>query len=80
MIQKLEGDVRNHIRVQHQLRMHIDGLQEQLTELSKSNESQAKHLDRYKKERRRMEELVTLKEGQVDNLEAEVRDLHHRTQ
>jgi len=47
-----------------------------LTELGKSNESQAKHLDRYKKERRRMEELVTLKEGQVEKLEADVRELH----
>jgi hypothetical protein len=46
-----------------------------LTELNKAGESQAKYVDRLKKERRRMEELVTLKEGQVEKLENEKREM-----
>lgn len=56
--------------------MHIEGLQEQLTELSTSSSSQTRKLseaiDRLKKDRRRLDELVTFKEGQVERLECEI--------
>ena len=38
MLQKQESDVRNHIRNEHQLRIHIDSLQEKLIDLEKQTE------------------------------------------
>ncbi len=34
-IQKLEGDVRNHIRVEQQLKLHIEGMQQQFDDMMK---------------------------------------------
>ena len=39
MLQKQESDVRNHIRNEHQLKIHIDSLQEKLNELAKQTEN-----------------------------------------
>jgi hypothetical protein len=49
-----------------------------LTELNKLGESQGKYIEKLKKERRRMEELVSLKESQVDRLESEKREINNR--
>ncbi|CAG9311942.1 unnamed protein product [Blepharisma stoltei] len=38
MLQKLEAEVRNHIRVEHQLKLHIETSQSKVDELEKSNE------------------------------------------
>jgi len=38
MIQKLEGDVRSHISIQHQLRMHIDSLNDNISSLTRDQE------------------------------------------
>lgn len=37
MLQKQESEVRNHIKTEHQLKLHIDSLQHQITELEKLN-------------------------------------------
>ncbi|CDW91583.1 UNKNOWN [Stylonychia lemnae] len=42
MIQKLEGDIRNHIRVEQQLKLHIESIQSQLEELQRQSED--KHI------------------------------------
>ena len=38
MIQKLEGDVRNHIRVEQQLKLHVESLTFKSEEAEKENE------------------------------------------
>eukprot|EP00347_Sterkiella_histriomuscorum_P022304 403330954 len=43
MIIKLEGDIRNHIRVEQQLKLHIESIQAQLEELQKQNEDKQDH-------------------------------------
>jgi chromosome segregation ATPase len=37
MLQKQESEVRNHIKAQHQLKLHIDNLQQKISELEKNN-------------------------------------------
>lgn len=72
MIQKLEGDVRNHIRIEQQLKLHIESIQNKLEETDRSASSKPaqckKHheqIELLKREKRRMDELITLKEGQL---------------
>lgn len=36
MIQKLEGDIRNHIRVEQQLKLHIETVHNKLEEMEKT--------------------------------------------
>jgi TolA-binding protein len=36
-IQKLEGDVRMHIRVEQQMRLHIENLQQKIEDLEREN-------------------------------------------
>jgi hypothetical protein len=59
--------------------MHIEGLQDQLSELSKQQELQARkaaeQTERLKRDKRRMDELVTLKEGQLEQSAARMREL-----
>ena len=40
-IQKLEGDVRNHIRVEQQLKLHIEGMQQQFDDMMKQMQEDA---------------------------------------
>lgn len=66
MIQKLEGDVRNHIRIEQQLKLHIESIQNKLEELERTkevpNKKQQEQIDMLKREKRRMDELITIKE------------------
>ncbi len=64
MIQKLERDVRDHIKIQQQLKLHIETLQNKIEESEKQRPSK-KHvevIEQLKKENRRMDELITMKE------------------
>jgi len=38
IIQKLEGDIRNHIRIEQQLKLHIESVQSQLEDLQKQQD------------------------------------------
>lgn len=40
LLQKLEGDIRNHIKIQHQYRIYTDSLKLKLEELEKINNDQ----------------------------------------
>lgn len=46
-IQKLEGDVRMHIRVEQQMRLHIENLQQKIEDIEKANNS---NISKIKKE------------------------------
>lgn len=50
LLQKLEGEVRNHISVEHQLKLHIDSLQSRLDELEKTNQNLLKENEILKKQ------------------------------
>ena len=73
MVQKLEGDVRNHIRIEQQLKLHIETIQNKLEEYEKSKGHSSKksvdQIEQLKKENRRMDELITVKEDKIKRLE-----------
>jgi hypothetical protein len=73
MVQKLEGDVRNHIRIEQQLKLHIETISNKLEEFEKNKgHNSKKHVDQIeqlKKENRRMDELITVKEEKYKKLE-----------
>lgn len=73
MVQKLEGDVRNHIRIEQQLKLHIETIQNKLEDYEKSKGHSSKknvdQVEQLKKENRRMDELITVKEEKIKRLE-----------
>ena len=83
IIQKLENDVRNHIRNEQTLKLHIETMQNGYEEADRAREAvrlkQNEQIDRLRKERRRMDELVTLKEEQLEKLQVKVRDLEYQS-
>jgi len=40
LLQKLEGDIRNHIKIQHQYRIYTDSLKHKIEEIEKLNNEQ----------------------------------------
>lgn len=67
MIQKLEKDVREHIKIQQQLKLHIETIQNKLEEQEKHKPSKkhVEQIEQLKKENRRMDELITMKEEKI---------------
>lgn len=45
LLQKLEGDIRNHIKIQHQYRIYTDSLKHKIEELEKLNNEQKKIIE-----------------------------------
>ena len=75
MLQKLEADVRQHIRIEQQLKLHIESIQEKLEEDDKIIADFNSQKDRFKRERARMDEMLTIREEEIDKLKEEVEDL-----
>jgi hypothetical protein len=87
MLQKLEAEVRNHIRIEHQLKLHIENSQNHTEELQNFNQqllSQIKELNEKvknkpdKKESEKVskfENLIVKKDAIIAKLEAEVNRL-----
>jgi len=73
MVQKLEGDVRQHIRVEQQLKLHIESIQEKLEEEEKVIDQFANQKERHRRERARMDEMLTIRENDILQLEAELK-------
>lgn len=48
MIQKLENDVRTHIRVEQQLKLHIESIQNKLEEMEKASASNNQNSQNFK--------------------------------
>ncbi len=78
MIQKLEADIRNHIRIEQQLKLHIESIQNKLEELERSKENVVvqnpdakvvEELELIQREKRRMDELISVKESQILKLQ-----------
>lgn len=62
MLQKLEGEVRNHIKIEQQLKLHIECIQDKLEDAIKEKDQISKQ---------RMESLAT-KDKAIKEMEAEV--------
>jgi hypothetical protein len=73
MLQKLEAEVRNHIRVEHQLKLHIEANQNKIEELEKYKaETQAKLLDFEKSDKwQKPEKTETTKDKVLQKFEVE---------
>lgn len=74
-IQKLEGDVRMHIRVEQQMRLHIENLQQKIEDIGREHHHNIKmikvDLDDLKTEKRRLTELLNIKDQQLNNYKRE---------
>ena len=58
LIQDLEADVRKHIRIQQQLKLHIEGVEDRVEELENENDSLIRQRDSLKKKfTRRLSEM-----------------------
>lgn len=87
MLQKLEAEVRNHIRVEHQLKIHIENTQNQTEELQNFNQqllAQIKDLSdkvKAKGEKKddgkvtRFESIIAKKDASIAKLEVEIAKL-----
>ena len=71
MIQKLEGDVRNHIRVEQQLKLHVESLTFKSEEAEKENERLQSDIARLQREKTRMDDVLTLRENEIEGLRVE---------
>lgn len=72
IIQKLEGDVRSHIRVEQQMRLHIENIQDKLEHADRARDktkSQYKEeMQEVKREKRRLDDLLTIREKELAQL------------
>lgn len=75
MLQKLEADVRQHIRIEQQLKLHIESIQEKLEEDEKVIDEFKLHKSRFKREQKRMDEMLTLREEEITKLQENVDQL-----
>jgi hypothetical protein len=68
-IQKLEGDVRMHIRVEQQMRLHIENLQQKIEDTERENDSNSRKIKtenrELKTEKKKLSELLNLKDEQI---------------
>ena len=72
MLQKLEGDVRQHIRVEQQLKLHIESVQEKLEEEEKKSKDVDRAKHRHQREKERMDEILTLREDEIEGLKGHI--------
>lgn len=75
MLQKLESEVRNHIRVEQQLKLHLEAAQSRVEELEKGNDS-AKLLKELAAKEKEVEDLRS--RGPVKDLELKLRHLEEK--
>ncbi|CAI2374101.1 unnamed protein product [Moneuplotes crassus] len=78
MVQKLEADVRQHIRVEQQLKLHIENIQEKSDEDAKVIDKMDREKQRHRRELKRMDEMLTIREEEITKLEKQVQDLSHK--
>lgn len=79
MIQKLESDVRAHIRVEQQMKIAMEGLQQKLEDKEREKK-QAKaeykqYINELKQDKKRYVQLLELRDKEVERLEERVRIL-----
>jgi len=75
MLQKLESEVRNHIRIEQQLKLHLEAAQSRVEELEKKGDS-AKWLKELAAKEKELEDLRS--RGPVKDLELKLRHLEEK--
>lgn len=87
MLQKYEAEVRNHIKIEQQLKLHIECVQDKLEDqeklLRKEVSSKLKEQDESNLELKRYKDLLGLREKEIAQLKKEteqlrLRDLNHK--
>jgi hypothetical protein len=74
-LQKLEGEVRHHIKIEQQMKLHIDSTQARLEELEKSKDDKSVQntIEALKKDNGRLAERIKTLEKQADNNDEKIR-------
>ena len=76
MLIKLEGEVRTHIRIEQQLKLHIENTQQKVEDLeraSKSTEAEtAELIDGMKKDNQRLLDLLSLRDQEISDIKAQL--------
>ncbi len=88
MLQKYEAEVRNHIKIEQQLKLHIECLQDKLEEADKEKTREAREREARRaeeesqaiREAKRYRELLDIREEEVDKLKAEVARLNEQNE
>ena len=74
MLIKLEGEVRTHIRIEQQLKLHIENTQQKVEDLeraSKTTEAETAELvDGMKKDNQRLLDLLSLRDQEISDIKA----------
>lgn len=74
-LQKLESEVRNHIKIEQQMKLHIDSTQAKIEELEKFKDDRSNqgNLDSIRKENFKLNEKIKILEKQLDGGEDKAR-------
>ena len=76
MLQKYEAEVRNHIKIEQQLKLHIECIQDKLDDSEKFKEKYKKEKkaleDEGNKELNRYKDLLGLREKEIENLKVDL--------
>ena len=73
---KLEGDIRTHIRVEQQLKIHLDNVLQKLEDMEKQHgielTESTSRVKELKADKKRLEELLELKEKEFGQLQSKM--------
>ena len=75
MLQRLEGDVWQHIRVEQQLKLHIESIQEKVDEAETKTEIMKQESERTVSEKERMDEILNIWENQITKLQGKLKEI-----
>ena len=68
MITKLESDIRAHIALENQMRIHIENLSNKIEEDERDKVDKEKELQEVKREKRRLDDLLTIRERELERM------------
>lgn len=79
MLQKYEAEVRNHIKIEQQLKLHIECVQDKLDDSEKTRDKLEKEKtkleDDFKKDQQRLKDLLSLREKEIEQLQTDFKKL-----
>ena len=75
MIQKLEGEIRQHIRIEQQLKIHIDSVQAKMEEYEKEIECMKKKLKQNESSKGEIDKMISTKDVKINSLNNKVNEL-----
>ncbi len=84
MITKLEGDIRQHIAMENQMRIHIESLNNKIEEDDRVMEKMTKEfdyqIDEIKREKRRLDDLLTIREKDLEKCKDSSNEIEKKEQ